>query len=67
VPEKHDRFFGALSWVYIENSRTEKMCKICKPGSWENIDQDLRYSELFIPEIQIRILKALRPSFDLSH
>ena len=67
VPEKHDRFFGALSWVYIENSRTDKMCKICKPGSWENIDQDLRYSELFIPEIQIRILKALRPSFDPSH
>jgi hypothetical protein len=43
------------------------MCKICKPGSWENIDQDLRYSELFIPEIQIRIIKALRPSFDPSH
>lgn len=67
VPNKHDRFFGALSWIYIENSRTDKMCKICKPGSWEKIDEGLRYSELFFPEIQIRILKEVRPSFDPSH
>jgi hypothetical protein len=57
MPERHERFFGALSWIYIENSRTEKMCEICKPGSWEKVDNDLMYSDFFIPDIQIRILR----------
>jgi hypothetical protein len=56
MPERHERFFGALSWIYIENSRTEKMCEICKPGSWEKINSDLMYSDFFIPDIQIKIL-----------
>jgi len=56
MPGRHDRFFGALSWVYIENSRTEKMCEICKPGSWERLDEDLMFSDFFVPDIQIRIV-----------
>jgi Transglutaminase-like superfamily len=55
VPERHDRFFGALSWIYIENSRTARMCDLCKPGTWESIGCGLKYSDLFVPEIQIRI------------
>jgi Transglutaminase-like superfamily len=56
VPEKQDRFFGALSWIYLENSRTARMCDICKPGSWESYGDGVKYSDLFVPEIQIRIL-----------
>ena len=65
MPERHERFFGALSWIYIENSRTEKMCEICKPGSWEKVDNDLMYSDFFIPDIQIKILReaSLHESF----
>lgn len=57
APERHERFFGALSWIYIENSRTEKMCEICKPGCWEKVDNDLMYSDFFVPDIQIEVLR----------
>jgi hypothetical protein len=65
MPERHERFFGALSWIYIENSRTEKMCEICKPGSAEQIDSDLMYSDFFVPDIRIKILReaSLHESF----
>jgi hypothetical protein len=65
TPERHERFFGALSWIYIENSRTEKMCEICKPGSWEKVDNNLMYSDFFIPDIRIEILReaSLHESF----
>ncbi|MFP3566337.1 transglutaminase-like domain-containing protein [Paraburkholderia sp. SIMBA_030] len=57
APERHERFFGALSWIYIENSRTEKMCEIGKPGCWEQVDNDPMYSDLFVPDIQIEVLR----------
>ncbi|MGF6696746.1 hypothetical protein OKW38_001357 [Paraburkholderia sp. MM5496-R1] len=57
LPERHERFFGALSWIYIENSRTEKMCEICRPDSWEKVGNDLMYSDFFVPDIQIKILR----------
>jgi Transglutaminase-like superfamily len=61
VPGRHERFFGALSWIYIENSRTERMCEIGNPDVWKRVDNDLMYSDFFVPDIQIKILREIQP------
>jgi hypothetical protein len=33
------------------------MCEICKPGCWEKVDNDLMYSDFFVPDIQIEVLR----------
>ena len=61
LPGKHDRFFGALPWIHIENSRTEKSKEIIRnnSNSWEPLDKKINFSDLFVHDISIEVIDSI--------
>ena len=59
LPGRHDRFFAALPWVHIENSRTNKSREVVIPGTWKALDDRFSFSDYFEHEITITVTDEL--------
>ncbi|HJO94271.1 MAG TPA: transglutaminase domain-containing protein [Victivallales bacterium] len=59
LPGKHNRFFAALPWVNIENSRTQKSMEDVVPDTWKIIDERFHFSDFFEHEISITVTEEL--------
>ena len=52
---RHNRFFAALPWVHIENSRAKKRMDAVIPGTWQKADKRFYFSDYFVHETEITV------------